>query len=98
MLPNKPRGVRRVNDRRALLVERQPDDLARTATSVAVRRLSEGVGQLPLLRLVAPLGRGMGDDVVRVAVGADRRRSRGSDRPPIDVLGRLLSQVKRIEK
>ena len=80
------------------LVERQPDDLAIAVASVAVRRLSEGIGKLPFLRLVAPLGGRVGDDVVRVAVGADRCRSRGSDRPPIDVLGRLLLQVKRIEK
>jgi hypothetical protein len=80
------------------LVERQPDDLARTVAAVAVRRLGKGVGQLPFLRFVAPLGGRMRDDVVRVAVRAHGCRSRGSDRSPIDVLGRLLFRMKGIEK
>jgi len=64
------------------LVERQPDDLAGTVAAVAVSRLGEGVGKLPFLLLIAPLGGSVGDDVVerqleqtgvdRVA-GTDRR-------------------------
>src|SRR5437763_17157466 len=40
---------------------------------IAVRRLVEGIGELPFLRLVAPLRRGVADDVVGTAGGADRR-------------------------
>ena len=53
------------------LVERQPDDVARTVAAVAVRRLGESVSQLPFLRFVAPLRGRMRDDVVGLAVGAD---------------------------
>ena len=63
-----------------------------------MRRLSEGVGQLPLLRFVAPLRGRVRNDVVRVAVGADRCRPCGWGRSPIGALDRLLFQMKRIEK
>ena len=80
------------------LIQRQPDDLAGHVAGVAVRRLGEGVGELPFLRFVAPLGGRVGDDVVRVAIGTDRRRPGGSGSSPIDAVGRLLFQVERIEK
>ena len=80
------------------LVEGQPDDLARTVAAVAVRRLGEGVGELPFLLFVAPLRGRVGDDVVRATVGADRRRACGPYPSPVGLLGRLLLRVKRIEK
>ena len=80
------------------LVERQPDDLARTVAAVAMSRLGEGVGKLPFLLLVAPLGGGVGDDVVGAADGADRRGPRGGHGSPVGLLRRLLPGVKRIEK
>jgi len=79
-------------------VERQPDDLARAVATVAVGRLGEGVSQLPFLRLVAPLGDRVRDDVIGAAVRADGRTSRRSCRPPVDVLGLFLLRIKRIEK
>src|SRR5271169_253397 len=73
-----------------MLVERQPDDFARIVAAVAVGRLGERVGEFPFLLLVAPLGGSLGDDVVRVAVGADRRRPGGRYRSPVGLLRRLL--------
>jgi len=52
--------------------------------------LSKGVGQLPFLRFVAPLGGRVGNDVVGVAVTANRGRSCGSRHSPFDLLGRIL--------
>jgi hypothetical protein len=80
------------------LVERQPDDLARTVAAVAVSRLGEGIGKLPFLLLVAPLGGGVGDDIVGVAIVADRRGPGGRHRSPVGLLRRFLPGVKRIEK
>jgi hypothetical protein len=80
------------------LVERQPDDLAGTVAAVAVSRLGEGVGKLPFLLLIAPLGGSVGDDVVGAAVGADRRGPGGRYGSPVSLLRRLLPGVKRIEK
>ena len=80
------------------LVERQPDDLARTVATVAVGRLGEGVGEFPFLRFVAPLDGRVRDDVVRAAVRADRRAPCRSRRSPADVLGLFLLRIKRIEK
>lgn len=79
-------------------VEGQPDDLARTVAVVAVRRLSEGVGELPFLLFVAPLGSGVGDDVVRAATGADGRRARRPYPSLVRLLGRFLPGMKGIEK
>jgi hypothetical protein len=42
-------------------------------TGIAVRRLVEGIGELPFLCLVAPLRCGMADDVVGTTGSADRR-------------------------
>jgi hypothetical protein len=39
------------------LIQRQPDDFAGDVAAIAVSRLGKGVGQLPLLPLVAPLHR-----------------------------------------
>jgi hypothetical protein len=90
------------------LVQRQPDDLAWTIAAVAMCWLSESVGQLPFLRFVAPLRGRVGDDVVGVAVAANRGRSCGSRHSPLDVLGQILLgqfllgqilfRMKRIEK
>lgn len=80
------------------LVERQPDDLARTVATVAMGRLGEGVGQFPFLRFVAPLGGRVRDDVIGTAVRADRRTPRRPRRPPVDILGLFLLRIKRIEK
>jgi hypothetical protein len=80
------------------LVERQPDDAAGAVASVTMRRLIEGAGQFPLLRFIAPLHWSMRDDVIGLAAGAHRRRSR---RRPVDEFGRpgwFLTQVERIEK
>ena len=52
--------------------------------------LSKGVGQLPFLRFVAPLGGRVGNDVVGVAVTANRGRSCGSRHSPFDLLGQIL--------
>ncbi len=80
------------------LIHRHPGDLAGAVAVVAMRRLAEGRGQFPFLRFIAPLHDGVGDDVVGVAVRADRRQSR---RLPIDHaggLGRFLVQIERIKK
>ena len=68
--------------RRRALVQRQPHQVAVVLAGIAVRRLVEGIGELPFLRLVAPLRCGMADDVVGTAGVADRRGT-GS---PIDYL------------
>ena len=57
---------------RRSLVEGDPGDAARAVAAGAVSRLVEGVGQFPFLRFVAPLGCGVSDDVVGLAVRADR--------------------------
>ena len=59
-------------------VQRQPHQIAVVVAGIAVRRLVEGVGELPFLRLVAPLRRGVADDVVGTAGGADRRGAGGA--------------------
>jgi len=60
-------------------------------TGIAVRRLVEGIGELPFLRLVAPLRRGVADDVVGTAGGADRRGTGGPVRHlPLDRLRPVL--------
>ena len=46
------------------LIQRQPDDLASLIAAVAMGRLGEGVRQLPLLLLIAPLDGRLRDDVV----------------------------------
>jgi hypothetical protein len=59
------------------LVQGQPGKFAGAAASVAVGGQVERVGELPFLRLVAPLdGRGTGD-VIGPALGADWRGTRG---------------------
>src|SRR5213592_3489397 len=63
-------------------VQRQPHQVAILLAGIAARRLVEGIGELPFLRLVAPLRRGMADDVVGTAGVADRRGTAG----PIDDL------------
>src|SRR5690349_13908473 len=55
------------------LAQRDPADVARPMTAVAVSRLIERIGQLPLLRFVAPLHGRTGYDVIGVALRADRR-------------------------
>src|SRR5579883_2158137 len=83
------------------LIQRQPEDLARSIAAVAMRRLGKRVRQLPFLLLVAPLRGGLRDDVVGTATRADRRRSRGPRRSPFAVrllLRSLLALVKRIEE
>src|SRR5882757_10329281 len=91
--------------RRSSLVEGDPGDAARAVAAGAVSRLVEGVGQFPFLRFVAPLGCRLSDDVVRLAVRADRCRAcracgprRPCRRPPVGDLDRLLVRTKRIEK
>ena len=84
-------------------VQRQPGDLAGAVAVIAVRRLAERAGQLPLLRLVAPLDRGVGDDVIRPTVRADRRGTRSLSAGDLRVgspgrFGRLLMLAERIEK
>lgn len=76
-------------------VERQPDYIAGTVTAVAMSRLGESVGQLPLLRFVTPLCGRMRDDVVRLAVTAD-----GGGPPPLPTKdnARLLVRTEWIEK
>jgi hypothetical protein len=49
------------------LSQRQPGDLAGAIAVIAVGRPTEGAGQFPLLRFVAPLNGGVGDDVVGLA-------------------------------
>src|SRR6266511_498867 len=61
-------------------VQRQPHQIAVVLTGIAVRRLVEGIGELPFLRLVAPLRRGVADDVVGTAGVADRRGTGGPAR------------------
>ena len=46
------------------LIERQPDNAARSVTAVAVSWLIEGARQLPFLRFITPLGYGVRDDIV----------------------------------
>ena len=70
------------------LVQRQPHQIAVMLAGIAVRRLVEGIGELPFLRLVAPLRRGMADDVVGTAGVADRRGTSS----PIDYL--LLDRLR----
>jgi hypothetical protein len=81
--------------RLARSVERQPDDVAKIVTAVAVSRLGEGVRQLPLLRFVAPLCCGVRDDVVRLALRAD---GCGASPLPAKDHARLLGRTKWIEK
>jgi hypothetical protein len=61
--------------------ERQPPDLAGAVAAVAMRRLVEGVGKLPFLRFIAPLCRDVRNDVIGLASGTHRRRTR---RVPVD--------------
>jgi hypothetical protein len=77
------------------LVEGPPGDVAGAVAVIAMRGLAEGAGQLPFLRFIAPLNHGIGDDVIRLAVRADRRRPR---RSLVDDPGRLLVELERIEK
>jgi hypothetical protein len=65
---------------RSVLVQRQPHQVAVVVAGIAVRRLVEGIGELPFLRLVAPLRRGVADDVVGTAGDADRRGAGGAIR------------------
>ena len=107
VLSGKPESVREIDGSFALLardgktvrlarsVERQPDDVAKIVTAVAVSRLGEGVGQLPLLRFVAPLCCGVRDDVVRLALRAD---GCGASPLPAKDHARLLVRTKWIEK
>jgi hypothetical protein len=53
---------------RTSLIERQPQNAARSVTAVAVRRLAEGAGQLPFLRFITPLNHGVRNDIVGLAV------------------------------
>ena len=56
-----------------------------------MRRLVEGVGELPFLRFVAPLRRGVSDDVVGTAGGADWRGTGSTIRHlPLDRLRPIL--------
>src|SRR5258708_16349064 len=50
------------------LLQRQPGDLAGAVAVIAVGRPTEGRGQFPFLRFVAPLNGGVGDNVVGLAV------------------------------
>ena len=60
-------------------------------TGIAVRRLVEGIGELPFLRLVAPLRRGVADDIVGAAGVADRRGTGGTiGHLPLDRLRPVL--------
>ena|SRR5437870_9569309 len=84
-------------------VQRQPGNLAGAVAVIAVRRLAKRAGQLPFLRFIAPLDRGVGDDVVRPAVRADRRGTRSLSAGDLRVgspgrFGRLLMLAERIEK
>src|SRR4030095_6865265 len=63
---------------RGALVQRQPHQVAVVVAGIAVRRLVEGIGELPFLRLVAPLRCGVADDVVGAASDADRRGAGGA--------------------
>ena len=71
-----PTGLRWARCRR--LVQRQPHQVAVVLAGIAMRRLVEGVGELPFLRFVAPLRRGVADDVVGTAGGADWRGERAA--------------------
>ncbi len=57
-------------------VQRLPCHGALAVAAIAVNRLVEGVGQLPLLRSVAPLRDGVTDEIVRLATRAYRREAR----------------------
>jgi hypothetical protein len=77
---------------RTRLVQGQPAQLAGAAAAVAVSGQVERVGELPFLRLVAPLnGRGTGN-VIGLAPGANRRGARG----PGFVMSRGRGRVRRL--
>src|ERR1700761_2399168 len=84
--------------------ERLPDDIAGAVAAVAMRGTIEGVGELPLLRFIAPLRGDMGDDVVGLATRTHRRRPRrlAADDShlllPRDDLHRLRAETEWIEK
>ena len=78
------------------LVERQPDEVAAAVATVTMRGLGEGIGQFPFLRFVAPLHGGVRDDVVRLAVGADRRDP--SRLAAVEDFGGFVVRTERIEK
>jgi len=107
--PNKQFKMTRLPDTRArqfyedaLLVQRQPDDLAGDVAGVATRRLGKSIGQLPLLLLVAPLRGRLRNDIVGAAMSANRRRSR-RPRPAMPrflraLLKLFLFRMKRVEE
>src|SRR4030095_10948828 len=89
---------------RGALVQRQPHPAAVVVAGIAVRRLVEGIGELPFLRLVAPLRGGMADDVVGTAGDADRRGAGGAiddlplDRLPAVLRCPVLRRLQRVEQ
>ena len=82
--------------REASLVEGQPDEVAAAVATVTMRGLGEGISQFPLLRFVAPLHGRVRDDVVGLAVGADRRDP--SRLAAVEDLGGFVARTERIEK
>jgi hypothetical protein len=58
------------------LVQRQPSDVARLAALVAMRGHAERIGQFPVLGFVAPLHRGVSDDIIGSAMRASWRVER----------------------
>jgi hypothetical protein len=77
---------------RTCLVERQPRQIAGAAAGVAASRQVERVGELPFLRLVAPLDGRRTGDVVGLTVGANRRGSRG----PVFLMSRGWGRLRRL--
>ena len=73
-------------------VQRQPRQIAGAAAGVAVSRQVKRVGELPFLRLVAPLNGRRTGDVVGLTVGANRRGSRG----PGFVMSRGRGRLRRL--
>ena len=78
-----------------LSVERQPYYVARAVTAIAVSRLRKSIGQLPLLRFVAPLRGRMRENVIRLTLRAD---GGGPSPLPTKDDPRLLARTEWIEK
>ena len=77
---------------RSRSVQRKPRQIAGAAAGVAASRQVERVGELPFLRLVAPLHGRRAGDVIGLTVGAYRRGSCG----PVFLMSRGWGRLRRL--